>query len=235
MLSAQQLIITLNAALQKLWVNDATLFVDGKDKTRTIHERTVVARLLHHLVCVSLHYSTFITNNLSWDFEYNRQVSHNTSEDKLAKTTESKNVKSYSVEGDSQIIKRIFPDLILHERNTNNNCCVIEVKCSPSGALKKKNLLKDYHTLIGMLKTHNYQYAISLIISNKDANLTWFTTEEIKSPLVYIDKEQKQSIDTTIKHYGEYAIYHVKHCGEYAIYHGANLPQCAKNALNSLT
>ena len=222
--SAQQLTQILNAALQNLWVNDASLFVDSKDKTRTIHERTVVARLLHHLVCVSLHHSTFITNNLSWDFEYNRQVSHNTSGDKLAKTTESKNVKSYSVEGGSQRIKRIFPDLILHERNTNNNCCVIEVKCNPSGALNKKNLLKDYHTLIGMLKTHNYQYAISLIISNKDANLTWFAPKKIESPLVYINNEQKQSIDAT-----------TEHCGEYAIYHGASLPQCAKNALNTLT
>lgn len=222
--TAQQLTTILNAALQKLWVNDASLFVDSNGKIRTIHERTVVARLLHHLVCVSLHSSTFITNNLSWDFEYNRQVSQNTSEDKLAKTTESKNVKLYSVEGNSQIIKRIFPDLILHERNTNNNCCVIEVKCKPSTSLNGKNLLKDYQTLIGMLKAHNYQCAISVIISDKDAYLTWILGKDIKQPVtIYINKSGASS-EAISSSYGEHIIYYTD-----------KLPQCAKNALNILT
>ena len=116
-----------------------------------------------------------------------------------------------------------MPDLILHERNSGNNYCVIEVKYSVNTNVEDE-YQKDYNSLIDIIRTHNYQYAISLIISNKDANLTWFTTEEIKSPVVYIDKNQTQSIDATIKH-----------CGEYAIYHGESLPQCAKNALNSLT
>lgn len=218
MLSAQTLTQILNAALQKLWTNEVSLFVDTNGKPRTIHERTIVAKLLHYLYCESQKYPAYIDNKLTWDFEYNRQPNNTTNPPKI-KRIETTNL----CQENSLKWKRIFPDLILHERNTNNNCCVIEVKCNPSGALNKKNLLKDYHTLIGMLKTHNYQYAISLIISNKDANLTWFAPEKIEPSLVYINKEQKQSIDAT-----------TEHCGKYAIYHGASLPQCAKNALNTL-
>ena len=185
--TAQQLTEILNAALQKLWEEDKDLFIDENGRNRKIHERTVVARLLHHLVCVSSVHQ--LPLKLRWDFEYNRQT--RTNNNYPLPPIERKHIKSIPIEGTSLAFKHIFPDLILHERNTNNNCCVIEVKCTPSYSLNQKSLLKDYNTLIGMLHTHNYQYALSLILSQNSAYLTWFTTNKLEpTPITHITNNQ---------------------------------------------
>lgn len=219
MLSAQQLTTTLNAALQKLWRDDASLFVDSNEKPRTIHERTVVAKHVHYLHCESQKYSAYINNNLTWNFEYNRQSNDTETASKCKQIAPTELSQE-----NTQEWKRIFPDLILHERNTRNNCCVIEVKCKPSNSLNGKNLLKDYQTLIGMLQTHHYLFAISLIISSQDAYLIWILGKDIKqSTTIHINKSESSSEVVNSSY------------GEYVIYYSNKLPQCAKNALASLT
>lgn len=206
--TAQQLTTILNAALQKLWVNEVSLFVDTNGKPRTIHERTIVAKLHHYLYCESQKYLAHIDNKLTWDFEYNRQNG-----------TESKIVFNNRSEP-----RRIVPDLILHERNSGNNYCVIEVKYSVNTNVEDE-YQKDYNSLIDIIRTHNYQYAISVIISDKDAYLTWILDKKIKQPVtIYINKSGASSSEARSSSYGEHIIYYTD-----------KLPQCAKNALNTLT
>lgn len=49
MLSAQTLTQILNAALQKLWVNECDLFTDGMEDERSVHERNIVA--IYFITC----------------------------------------------------------------------------------------------------------------------------------------------------------------------------------------
>ena len=201
MLSAQTLTTILNAALQKLWVKERDLFVNSSQEERPVHERAIVAYLFHYLQIQNR------SKRKKWDVEYNRQNG-----------TESKKVFD-----DRFVPRRVVPDLILHERNTNKNYCAIEVKYS-TNTNNKDEFQKDYNSLIDILRTHNYQYAISLIISPTDAYLTWFISKDFEAPLtIYINTKQIQS-STPIK------------CSsnECTIYHSENLPQCAKNALNTL-
>lgn len=156
----------LHCALQSLWREKPSLFVDSEEDERTIHERTVVARLFHYLLLETerCHHERQI--NPTWDFEYNRQINGESS-------MNSKEISN----GNSK--KRIIPDLILHKRNTKENYCAIEVKCYPSSSFDEDHIKEDYNKLIGLLNDHNYNFAISLIISNEEALLTWFAKKTL--------------------------------------------------------
>lgn len=161
MFTEQKIRKILHCALQSLWKEKPSLFVDSEEGERTIHERAVVARLFYYLLLETKKLQGE-QSGPTWDFEYNRQTNGGSS-------MNSKEIPK----GNSK--KKIFPDLILHERNTKENYCVIEVKCYPSYSFREKYIKKDYETLIGLLNDHNYNFAISLIISNEEAHLTWFT------------------------------------------------------------
>lgn len=200
--TAQQLTQILNAALQKLWCNERDLFTDGTEEVRSMHERNIVAYLFHYLQAQNR------SKRKKWDVEYNRQNG-----------TESKIVFNNRNEP-----RRIVPDLILHERNSGNNYCVIEVKYSVNTNVEDE-YQKDYNSLIDIIRTHNYKYAISVIISDKDAYLTWILGKEIKQPVtIYINKSGASSSEARSSSYGEHIIYYTD-----------KLPQCAKDALNTLT
>jgi hypothetical protein len=210
MLSAQQLTEILNAALQKLWHEDAQLFQDCYGETRTIHERTIVAKLLHHLV----NETNGISISLTWDYEYNRKNG-----------TEAKTILD-----ENATVKHIVPDLILHERNTRNNCCAIEVKCKPSNSLRKQNIEKDFTTLSEMLKQLNYNFSIELIISNDRASLIWLTKNNKLANIATIMKYRTDPNLITVQLSTQCIPFETPH----AYYVESELPKCVCNVLNEL-
>ena len=201
--TAQQLTQILNTALQKLWVNECDLFTDGMKEERSVHERNIVAYLFHYLQAQNR------SKRKKWDVEYNRQNG-----------TESKIV--FNNRGEPRLI---VPDVILHERNSGNNYCVIEVKYSVNTNVEDE-YQKDYNSLIDIIRTHNYQYAISLIISPTDAHLTWFTkTKYMTYPQTYISQGGLALSNKTIE-----TFYPSDHM---FIYYDESLPRYAQQFLSS--
>lgn len=113
-----------------------------------VNERTLSARLMFHLQTLLLNDNLYkeTYNFYSVDCEYNRM---------------NKDMKKIIQE--DNIVNLIYPDIILHKRNSNDNLIAIEMKkiCSNNNEAKNKDRIKlkaltnskgknDFHYILGV-------------------------------------------------------------------------------------
>lgn len=114
-----------------------------KDKNLPIdvHERTSVSRIAHYLANIIEHKQLFKDNKIVVDVEYNRSGSY---------------IKTLLYD------KRIYPDLIVHQRGNNEyNILICEFK-------NKKNSRSDKSRIQKMVNESFYGYLIGTTIIFKD-------------------------------------------------------------------
>lgn len=150
-----------------------------------INERTLSARLMFHLQTILLEdelyrekYKTY-----SVDCEYNR-----INEDKI-KTL--KRYENFEIDDNSDKIRKIFPDIILHKRKEEDNLIVIEMKKSTSNNIdckeKDRERLKimtnlndpnNFNYTLGVYfevdTTGNNNHIIEFFVNGKEYKKSWF-------------------------------------------------------------
>ena len=122
-----------------------------------INERTLSARLMFHLQTILLEdelyrekYKTY-----SVDCEYNRI---NEIEYKILKVCEYiEKTKNFE-----EVDKKVYPDIIVHKRNENNNLIVIEMKKANSYIKKKENDKNRLKAMTNPRKLNNFNYTLGI-------------------------------------------------------------------------
>ncbi|AAL94760.1 hypothetical protein C7Y58_05880 [Fusobacterium nucleatum subsp. nucleatum ATCC 25586] len=122
-----------------------------------INERTLSARLMFHLQTILLEdelyrekYKTY-----SVDCEYNRI---NEIEYKILKVCEYiEKTKNFE-----EVDKKVYPDIIVHKRNENNNLIVIEMKKANSYIKKKENDKNRLKAMTNPRKLNNFNYILGV-------------------------------------------------------------------------
>ncbi len=121
-----------------------------------IHEQNISHRLAYYMENLLNNYSWFRQSKLSVDVEYNRDIT---------------NVKM--IDNDN-----CRPDVIIHERNTNeNNIIVIEIKKDNENDSKDFNKLKSF-TKITPENQYKYKMGLYLSFSTKDKKETYTYFED---------------------------------------------------------
>ncbi|MBI2270274.1 MAG: hypothetical protein HYU69_07945 [Bacteroidetes bacterium] len=146
----------LNKALSILQERDAVLL----DSEFNINERTVTHRLGMYLA--------ELFSELDVDCEYNRVFNEQTREF-MAKRVELPHVESELTLEDTEA-KTVFPDIIVHKRQTGYNIMAIEVK------MGWKNSKGDFDKVKAEVYKHQlgYQYTVFVIIGpGKELKLHW--------------------------------------------------------------
>ena len=135
-----------------------------------VNERTLSARLMFHLQTLLLNDNLYkeTYNFYSVDCEYNRM---------------NKDMKKIIQE--DNIVNLIYPDIILHKRNSNDNLIAIEMKkiCSNNNEAKNKDRIKlkalrnskgknDFHHILGVYfevdTTGNNNHIIEFFVNGKE-------------------------------------------------------------------
>ena len=122
-----------------------------------VNERTLSARLMFHLQTLLLEdelyrekYKTY-----SVDCEYNR-----INEDKI-KTL--KRYENFEIDDNSDKIRKIFPDIILHKRKEEDNLIVIEMKKSTSNNIDCKEKDRERLKIMTNLNDpNNFNYTLGV-------------------------------------------------------------------------
>ena len=122
-----------------------------------INERTLSARLMFHLQTILLEdelyrekYKTY-----SVDCEYNRI---NEIEYKILKVCEYiEKTKNFE-----EVDKKVYPDIIVHKRNENNNLIVIEMKKANSYIKKKENDKNRLKAMTNPRKLNNFNFILGV-------------------------------------------------------------------------
>ena len=149
----QEILRLLKKSLNELYENDALLLKKDYD----IHERTVCHRL-----------AVYIERNLKSDFhvdvEYNRMRTSYGSHDIGDVIGKSLNWEN-SGEGSSFV----YPDIIIHKRDTDQNLMDIEVKMAWKN--QKKNL--DYEKINMYINQLKYRFGVYIELSEnqKDSKI----------------------------------------------------------------
>lgn len=154
---------SLHAAISSVYERDQNLL------NRDANERTLSFRLAHYLI------SSFPEHNI--DCEYNR---HGDDVKRLPRitTTDTGDTKG----------KTIFPDLIIHERGTDdNNYAVIEIK--KEGNADTERDIEKLQSLTAANLGYFYAYGIHLT----------FGIKSIKDAAVYINGSLDQEKTTELK------------------------------------
>lgn len=137
-----------------------------------INERTLSARLMFHLQTLLLEDELYREKYKSYsvDCEYNRM---------------NKDMKKIIQE--DNVVNLIYPDIILHRRNSNNNLMAIEMKkiCSNDNEAKNKDRIKlkaltknnkkiNFHYTLGVYfevdTTGNNNHIIEFFVDGKEYN-----------------------------------------------------------------
>ncbi|MCO5232499.1 MAG: hypothetical protein LC105_08855 [Chitinophagales bacterium] len=139
MISKKELENIIINSLKKLQENDI-LFLDQK---YNIHERTVTHKL-------AMYIESYLKEKYDYDVdvEYNRMSNGNDVGDAVAKIIDYAN----SEEGPSFV----YPDIIIHKRNTEINIAVIEVKMN----WKNRKKFIDFDKIEAYVNQLNYKYGI---------------------------------------------------------------------------
>ena len=143
-----------------------------------INERTLSARLMFHLQTLLLN-EIYQENykEYSVDCEYNRINEY--------KIKTLKRYENFEIDDNSDKIRKIFPDIILHKRNSNDNLIAIEMKkiCSNNNEAKNKDRIKlkaltnskgknDFHYILGVYfevdTTGNNNHIIEFFVDGKE-------------------------------------------------------------------
>lgn len=136
----------------KLFVeNDAHLFAVG------INERSMTHKFAEYL-------QLQLGNEWDVDCEYNRNLGDikiiGTIKQYVGKTTLTNDTEATS----------IYPDIIIHKRNSTTNLLVIEAKKSP---LTKKSRDKDINKLVVIKKQLQYSYAMFLVFNLRQKSIKY--------------------------------------------------------------
>lgn len=105
---------------------------------------------------------------------------------------EKKHLKDFTVNaeidkrGHSIITENFNPDIVIHQQGNISNYIVIEVKV----ALDADGIVKDFHTIIAMLKKYYYQYGIFILTGS---SLKDFKHYFINNVLNRLEKNQVNS------------------------------------------
>ena len=121
-----------------------------------INERTLSARLMFHLQTLLLN-EIYQENykEYSVDCEYNRI---NEIEYKILKVCEYiEKTKNFE-----EVDKKVYPDIIVHKRNENNNLIVIEMKKVNSYIKKKENDKNRLKAMTNPRKLNNFNYILGV-------------------------------------------------------------------------
>ena len=121
-----------------------------------VNERTLSARLMFHLQTLLLN-EIYQENykEYSVDCEYNRI---NEIEYKILKVCEYiEKTKNFE-----EVDKKVYPDIIVHKRNENNNLIVIEMKKVNSYIKKKENDKNRLKAMTNPRKLNNFNYILGV-------------------------------------------------------------------------
>lgn len=121
-----------------------------------VNERTLSARLMFHLQTLLLN-EIYQENykEYSVDCEYNRI---NEIEYKILKVCEYiEKTKNFE-----EVDKKVYPDIIVHKRNENNNLIVIEMKKVNSYIKKKENDKNRLKAMTNLRKLNNFNYILGV-------------------------------------------------------------------------
>ena len=112
-----------------------------------VNERTLSARLMFHLQTLLLNDNLYkeTYNFYSVDCEYNRM---------------NKDMKKIIQE--DNIVNLIYPDIILHKRNSNDNLIAIEMKKANSYIKKKENDKNRLKAMTNPRKLNNFNYILGV-------------------------------------------------------------------------
>lgn len=121
-----------------------------------VNERTLSARLMFHLQTLLLseiYQESY--KEYSVDCEYNRI---NEIEYKILKVCEYiEKTKNFE-----EVDKKVYPDIIVHKRNENNNLIVIEMKKVNSYIKKKENDKNRLKAMTNPRKLNNFNYTLGV-------------------------------------------------------------------------
>ena len=175
------ILAALDQSVTLLLRNDSTLL------TRAINERAVSSRLADYMrgLFVGFHV----------DADYNGDMDKPNDEKALSIAKNRLEEIGYKVNKDNTY--RIYPDIIVHERGTNeNNLVVIEVKKDSSQKVYKEyDLIKLEHLTIDYYGNH-YNYKLGVAIefgtanNTGDVKMTFFQQGDQKKETSLIRKSQ---------------------------------------------
>ena len=122
-----------------------------------VNERTLSARLMFHLQTILLEdklyrekYKTY-----SVDCEYNRINEY--------KIKTLKRYENFEIDDNSDKIRKIFPDIILHKRKEEDNLIVIEMKKSTSNNIDRKEKDRERLKIMTNLNDpNNFNYTLGV-------------------------------------------------------------------------
>ena len=122
-----------------------------------VNERTLSARLMFHLQTILLEdklyrekYKTY-----SVDCEYNRINEY--------KIKTLKRYENFEIDDNSDKIRKIFPDIILHKRKEEDNLIVIEMKKSTSNNIDRKEKDRERLKIMTDLNDpNNFNYTLGV-------------------------------------------------------------------------
>ena len=120
-----------------------------------VNERTLSARLMFHLQTLLLN-EIYQENykEYSVDCEYNRINEY--------KIKTLKRYENFEIDDNSDKIRKIFPDIILHKRKEEDNLIVIEMKKVNSYIKKKENDKNRLKAMTNPRKLNNFNYTLGV-------------------------------------------------------------------------
>ena len=139
-----------------------------------INERTLSARLMFHLQTILLEDKLYreIYKTYSVDCEYNRINEY--------KIKTLKRYENFEIDDNSDKIRKIFPDIILHKRKEEDNLIVIEMKKSTSNNKDCKEKDRERLKIMTDLNDpNNFNYTLGVyfevdIIGNNNHIIEFF-------------------------------------------------------------
>lgn len=134
-------LLLLEIALERLIVEDRELFAVG------VNERSITHRLALHL--------TPLFPRWDVDCEYNRS----------GENTKRLDYETTTVESDDTQAKTVYPDIIVHRRNRDENLLVVEVKKTDND----EGLKSDIDKLNRFVDQIGYQHAAAVLVDTDTA------------------------------------------------------------------
>ncbi|EGN65275.1 hypothetical protein [Fusobacterium animalis] len=122
-----------------------------------INERTLSARLMFHLQILLLENESYkeTYKPYSVDCEYNRMNEY--------KIKTLKRYENFEIDDNSDKIRKIFPDIILHKRKEEDNLIVIEMKKSTSNNIDCKEKDRERLKIMTNLNDpNNFNYTLGV-------------------------------------------------------------------------
>ena len=136
----------VNVAIGVLFKNDSFLLENN------VHERSIAHKLAEYLQVQFLDWNV--------DCEYN------------LKGLNTKVLDGISQCSEENTSDRVFPDIVIHKRDTNNNLVVVEIKANNQGNAYDIENLKLFTSRNG-----DYKYILGLFIKfdrNNNPSMRWF-------------------------------------------------------------